>query len=102
MNFPPYCKMIKLTLQHKDREFIASKSREYALNLREIFGTRLFGPQEPVIARIKNFYSMEIWLKIEKNISYSAAKLHLRQYNEEFLAQRTNSQIRISIDVDPV
>ncbi|MBR1774271.1 MAG: primosomal protein N' [Bacteroidales bacterium] len=102
MNFPPYCKMIKLTLQHKDREFIASKSREYALNLREIFGTRLFGPQEPVIARIKNLYSMEIWLKIEKNISYSAAKLHLRQYNEEFLAQRTNSQIRISIDVDPV
>lgn len=102
LNFPPFCKMIKLTLQHKNREFLRQKSMEYALHLRKIFGGRLFGPQEPIIARIKNLYAMEIWLKIEKNISYTVAKQCLRQYNEEFLIQKTNMQIRISIDVDPV
>ena len=102
MNFPPYCRMIKLTLQHKNRDFIAKKSLEYASNLKKIFGARLFGPQEPVIARIKNLYAMEMWLKIEKNIPYTEAKKQLKQYNEEFLAFRTNSQIRISIDTDPV
>ncbi|MBP3253974.1 MAG: primosomal protein N' [Bacteroidales bacterium] len=102
LNFPPFCRMIKITLQHKDRNFINQKSKEYALNLRHIFGARLFGPQQPVIARIKNLYSMEIWLKIEKNISYNNAKIQLLRYNEEFLSQRVNSAIRISVDVDPV
>ncbi|MBR1626589.1 MAG: primosomal protein N' [Bacteroidales bacterium] len=102
MNFPPFCKMIKIVLQHTDRNFIEKKSIEYALNLRKIFGGRLFGPQEPLIARIKNLYAMEIWLKIEKSISYIKAKSHLKQYNEEFLSVKENSKIRISIDVDPV
>ncbi len=102
MNFPPFCRMIKLTLLHRDKEFLTSKSFEYASRLRTIFGSRLFGPQEPIIARIKNYYAMEIWLKIEKSLSYASAKQRLREYNEEFLSLRVNSQLRISIDVDPV
>ena len=102
MNFPPYCRMIKITLQHRDRDLINRKSYEYALGLKKIFGARLFGPQEPVIARIKNLYAMDIWLKVERQLPYTAAKQRLRQYNEEFTSQRTNTQIRISINVDPV
>ncbi len=102
MNFPPFCRMIKIVLQHKDKEFIEKKSVEYARNLHKIFAARLFGPQTPIIARIKNLYAMEIWLKIEKNISYFKAKQYLKEYNEEFLAIKANNQIRISIDVDPV
>lgn len=102
LNFPPFCKMIKITLQHKDRELLRTKALQYALRLREIFGTRMFGPQEPSIARIRNLYIQEIWLKIENKISYSLSKSRLREWNEEFLAQKENSAIRIYIDVDPV
>lgn len=102
MNFPPYCKMIKLTLQHSNRAFVENKSIEYAKQLKIIFGSRLFGPQEPIIARIKNQYFREIWLKIEKNISYSAAKLQLKQYTEAFLSKKENSSLRINVDVDPL
>ncbi len=102
LNFPPFCRMIKITLQHKDREQLRNKALQYALRLREIFGARMFGPQEPSIARIRNLYIQEIWLKIENKISYSLSKSRLREWNEEFLAQKENSTIRIYIDVDPV
>lgn len=102
LNFPPFCRMIKITLQYKDREQLRNKALQYALKLREIFGTRMFGPQEPSVARIRNLYIQEIWLKIENKISYSLSKSRLREWNEEFLAQKENSSIRIYIDVDPV
>ncbi len=102
MNFPPFCKMIKITLQHKDKSLLDKKSIEYARELGKIFGGRLFGPQTPVIEKIKNYYFKEVWIKIEKKLSYQLAKQRLREYNEEFLAKRENYTMRISIDVDPV
>jgi primosomal protein N' (replication factor Y) (superfamily II helicase) len=102
MNFPPFCKIIKITLQHKDKTLLETKSMEYTRQLRKIFGGRLFGPQTPVIEKIRNYYAKEIWIKIEKKLSYQLAKQKLREYNEEFLVKRENCTIRISIDVDPV
>ena len=102
MNFPPFCKIIKITLQHKDKTLLETKSMEYTRQLRKIFGGRLFGPQTPVIEKIRNYYAKEIWIKIEKKLSYQLAKQKLREYNEEFLVKRENCTIRISIDVDSV
>jgi primosomal protein N' (replication factor Y) (superfamily II helicase) len=102
MNFPPFCKIIKITLQHKDKTLLETKSMEYTRQLRKIFGGRLFGPQTPIIEKIRNYYAKEIWIKIEKKLSYQLAKQKLREYNEEFLVKRENCTIRISIDVDPV
>ena len=102
LNFPPFCRMIKITMQHKDRNLLEQKSYEYAHRLKQIFGGRMFGPQEPVIARIKNLYNREIWLKIEKTLSYSLSKRKLRELNEEFINEKDNKTIRIQIDIDPV
>lgn len=102
LNFPPFCRMIKIDLQHRDRVFLDSKATEYALRLRQIFGGRLFGPQEPPIARIKNLYHRVLWLKIERDISYVLAKQKLIELDEEFLSVKENSAIRVYIDVDPV
>ena len=101
-NFPPFCRMIQITLQHRDKIFLQKKAVDFALRLKEIFGTRMFGPQEPVIARIRNLYHQVIWLKIEKKISYSKSKLRIREMNEEFLAEKENSSIRVYIDIDPI
>ncbi len=100
--FPPFCRLIKITLQHRDRIFLQKKAVDYACSLREIFGKRMFGPQEPVIARIRNLYHQVIWLKIEKKLPYKTAKRHLMEMNEEYLASKDNSSIRIYIDVDPI
>lgn len=102
LNFPPFCKMIRITLQHKDPKHLYNKSLEYALKLKEIFGARMFGPQEPTIPRIKNLYNQVIGLKIEKDIPYQVARKKVRELNEEFTAQKDNTTIRINIDVDPV
>lgn len=102
LNFPPFCKMIRITLQYKDPKHLYNKSLEYALKLKEIFGARMFGPQEPTIPRIKNLYNQVIWLKIEKDIPYQVARKKVRELNEEFTAQKDNTTIRINIDVDPV
>ena len=102
LNFPPFCRMIKITLQHKDRYNLKNKAYEYASNLKTLFGTRMFGPQEPQIARVRNMYSQIIWLKIEKQLSYQISRTKLREFNEEFLSKADNKSLRISIDVDPI
>ncbi|MCH3924363.1 MAG: primosomal protein N' [Bacteroidales bacterium] len=102
LNFPPFCRMIKITLQHKNREELYEYAKDYAIRLRQIFGFRLFGPQEPTIARLKNLYNQEIWLKIEKQLSYSKVKVKIREMNEEFSAEKNHKNVRINIDVDPV
>ena len=102
LNFPPFCRMIKITLQHSDRKFLFAKSFDYALRLKQIFGSRMFGPQEPPVARIRNLYIQQLWLKVEKNLSFSLAKERLREMNEEFAALKDNSSLRINVDVDPV
>lgn len=102
LNFPPFCRMITILLQHKDKELLNKVSMMYANELRKIFGGRLFGPQEPVIARIKNLYGMELQLKIEKNISYKTTKQKIKELNETFASRTDNSGLRININVDPV
>jgi primosomal protein N' (replication factor Y) len=102
MNFPPFCRMIKITLQGKNKTILYEKAKDYAIRLQKIFGFRLLGPQEPTIARLKNLYNQEIWLKIEKKLSYSVVKNKIRETNEEFLAEKDNKNLRINIDVDPV
>lgn len=102
MNFPPFCRMIKITIQGKNRGVVLEKSQDYAKRLQKVFGFRLLGPQEPTIARLKNLYNQVIWLKIEKKLSYSIVKTKIRETNEEFLAEKDNKNLRINIDVDPV
>ena len=51
----------------------------YGRRLRELFGNRVFGPEEPVIGRIQSLYIRKIMLKIETQASMKKVKEIMRQ-----------------------
>ncbi len=65
--YPPYTRVIQVTFRHKDKEIVQSAAQFFANNLKKEFGPYLVGPAEPVIARIRNQYLMELMLKLPKD-----------------------------------
>ena len=65
--YPPYTRVIQVTLRHKDKDVVQSAAQFFANNFRKEFGPYLVGPAAPVIARIRNQYLMELMLKLPKD-----------------------------------
>lgn len=65
--YPPYTRVIQVTFRHKDKEVVQSAASFFANNLKKEFGAYLVGPAEPMVARIRNQYLMELMLKLPKD-----------------------------------
>lgn len=100
--YPPYYRLISITLKHRDPNKLNHAAMKMANNLRKVFGIRIFGPQAPLVNRIQKLYLLKIMLKIEAKSSPSKAKWIL---NREANALKSNPQyksILIHFDVDPL
>lgn len=100
--YPPIYKLIQFTLKHKNAEKLNKSAREFAMNMRKVFGGRVLGPEFPVVSKIRNEYLKNILLKIEKEYSLSKAKSTIRTLIENFKIDNDHKVVRIVIDVDPV
>ena len=99
--YPPYYKVINITLKHKDENVINQASHQLAMKLRESFKERVLGPEFPVVKRIYNLYLKQIILKIEKDAGDKKIKERISKILEEFYSVPFNKSIRVIIDVDP-
>ncbi len=99
--YPPFVRLIDITVKHKKIDVLNRASSELALLLRATFGNRVLGPEFPIINRLHGFYLKKILLKIEKNKSVSKAKQLLADIVEKFSAKKAN-QLFIVINVDPL
>ena len=100
-HYPPFHRLIKITLKHRDRKLLAQAAQHLGGKLKRTFGNRLLGPEEPAIARIRNFYLQQLMLKIETSASQTKAKELLKEQLIDFSAHSTYKKIRLAIDVDP-
>jgi primosomal protein N' (replication factor Y) len=102
--YPPYLRLIHLTIQHKDDKVTAAAAAWLAASLRDKLGpVRVLGPVLPSIPRIRNYYQQHIMMKLEKNTEVIAnSKLLIKYLNEVLVGKKGWSQVRVVIDVDPV
>ncbi|MFQ9504693.1 MAG: hypothetical protein ACLR1G_12895 [Alistipes indistinctus] len=54
--YPPYCRLISLTLRHRDRTLLWEAANRFGDSLRRVFGRRLLGPEAPPVDRIRGQY----------------------------------------------
>jgi primosomal protein N' (replication factor Y) len=99
--YPPYYKMIELTLKHKDEHLIDKAANDLAVELRNVFKERVIGPEFPIVRRIQNLYLKTIKLKIERDAPDKKVKERLQQLIDAFYSVPLNKSIRITVDVDP-
>lgn len=99
--YPPFYKIIDITLKHKEENALDVSSIELAGKLKEVFKERVLGPEYPVVRRVKNMYLKKITLKIEREAPERKVKEKLQQIINEFYISPSNKNIRIVVDVDP-
>jgi primosomal protein N' (replication factor Y) len=100
--YPPFYRLIHLTLKHKDARVLNDGARELAIILRQKLGSRILGPEYPLIAKIKNLYIKRILIKLEKDENLTLNKEQILEMMDTFRSLPMYKSIRIQIDVDPV
>lgn len=99
--YPPFFKVINITLKHKDHVLLDNASLQLAQALRGVFKERVLGPEYPVIRRIQNLFLKQIKLKVERDLSDTQLKERLQELINSFYSAPSNKSIRVIVDVDP-
>lgn len=100
-NYPPFFRLINLSLKHRDPRTLNDAARELALMLRESFGKKVLGPEYPLISRIKNLYIKNILIKLARNEDLVKNKHIIEQTIDRFRGEALYKSVRVQINVDP-
>ena len=98
--YPPFCRIIKLTVKHKDYNKVNEGSEWLAIRLRLVFKDNVLGPEFPVVSRIRNQYHKNILLKIPNNQSLVKTKSVLQKIKMSFSSTKDFRAARLLINVD--
>lgn len=101
-NYPPFHRLIVLTLRHRNPTRLAAASATLQARLQQSFGARVSGVLVPSVARVQNQYLREIRLRIEASASIARAKTLLMEHIRYTLAQPECKGTTIIPDVDPL
>jgi primosomal protein N' (replication factor Y) len=99
--YPPYARLILLTLYHRDESLLWQASMELSSLLKNHFGRRVQGPMSPAVNRIRGLYIVTVMLKIESGASMAKARQILRSELQLFFVRREYKTITYDCDVDP-
>ena len=104
-SYPPYTRLIKITCSHCNEN--VAQQAGHAL-VRKLHGSihmaNILGPQASLIAKVKQRYRVDIWIKVSKDKTavLSDIKNELQQGVLHILSEKDFRQVQISFDVDPV
>ena len=99
-SYPPYSRLVRLTLRDRDTARLREGALWLAAALRERFGRRVFGPVAPPVDRVRGVFIIQIMLKIESGRPVSRARELLRGCLKDMSAEERLRQINIAVDVD--
>ena len=100
--YPPFVRLIRVTLKHKKPQVVNDAMRLYAHWLKQELGEWVLGPAVPYVGRVRSYYLLDVLVKLErspKKIKF--AKHHIRAAMERLKQTQGYSNVRVSIDVDP-
>lgn len=98
--YPPFTRLIRLTLKHKQRELLDLAAAEYIKKLKQITGAQeVLGPEYPSVARVRNLYLKNILIK-HNTKGLAALKKRIVELNLHFFKEKPFSTVRLVIDVD--
>lgn len=73
-NYPPFVKLIRLSIKHRDKETAAHAAQKIAQLLRSSFNENILGPEFPPVPRIQAMFIQEILIKIPRAFSLEKSR----------------------------
>ncbi len=102
-NYPPFTRLIRLIVKHEAEATSEEAAQALANGLREKLGSRVLGPEPPLVNRIRNQFLKDILIKLEKeNVNLRVIKDQIREEIQKILTTKQFKQVSIVIDVDPM
>ncbi len=99
--YPPFVRLIRITIKDARKETVEKASATLAARLKKRFGSRVLGPEYPLVGRIQKRYVMNIMLKIEKGANLSAARTLITAEIERLHSLPGFRYCQVYPDVDP-
>ncbi len=100
-NYPPYFRLIIIRMKHKKAEILNEGAAVLTRDLREKFGKLVYGPEYPLVGRVRNFYIKQTLLKIPRRANLSEFKSNIYKsliHTKTIVKYRS---IIVQFDVDP-
>jgi primosomal protein N' (replication factor Y) len=99
--YPPFRRMIRISFRHRIPSILDGATDLAGKELKQIFSSRVYGPQYPPVRKVHHFFIKQIILKIEREASFERARELLKQVLDGISENEVFKSIRISVDVDP-
>jgi primosomal protein N' (replication factor Y) len=100
--YPPYYRLVKLTIKHRDYEKLKDGAMWlYNVLAQNLPGIPVLGPEEPAISRIRNEYIRTIMVKIPQTGTLGATKKAIERVLASFDAVPQYKSIKVSVNADP-
>ena len=98
--YPPYFRIIRISLKQKDYNIINQAADWLANGLKATFHKNVLGPAFPPVPRIRNQYIKQLLIKIPKNQSLLKTKETVESLKKRFEAIPQYRKIKLTVDVD--
>jgi primosomal protein N' (replication factor Y) len=98
--YPPFQKLIKITLKHRDYHKTAQAAEWIATGLKTMPHIKILGPETPIIGRIRNEHIKQVLVKIHIDKTLQERKNYIYKLREKLLSTRDFRSVKIILDVD--
>ena len=99
--YPPFYRMIEITLKHSDPNVLNEAADWMAVQLRGAFSGRVLGPEYPLVSRVRALYLKVITLRFERTEAISSAKELMLRIADDLVKRDGFSRVLVHFDVDP-
>ncbi len=100
--YPPFYRIIEITVKHKDYNKTNSASKVLASILKSHFGSNILGPESPLINRIQNYFIKKIIVKIPRSQTVSRNKFMILKAGKYVNTNKNYKDVKIVFNVDPL
>jgi len=99
--YPPFTRIIRIALKHRDLNELNASAQRLAETLRRHLGNHVLGPEFPLVMQVQKWYIKTVMIKIDSSLSPSKVKELVRRAMETELKLPRKGLLRINADVDP-
>ncbi|MEO6488526.1 MAG: primosomal protein N' [Ferruginibacter sp.] len=99
--YPPFSRIVMLTLKHKDKNILDGAAAKLSSLLRQDLKDYVVGPATPVIGRVRSQYLSELLIKLPKEPGMSLVyKKVIQNHINLLLAEKQFRSVNVIADVD--
>ncbi len=99
--FPPFCRMVELTLKHKNKERVNQAAFTFTRDLKQQLKDMVLGPSVPSVSYVRTYHLRTILIKLPKDQNLKAYKTFIKDSILYLKRHKDFRSVIVQANVDP-